>query len=134
LPGNRKHIILAGQEYSYVGTSKNQRAASTCEGAPSPATSLLLRCEAVPGSHSELVNNSGDTLQVVTSGSYGPEIANKPWSVTLTLDAKTLMPLSLDTDTWGLLNNEPTEVHESSTYTTEFVEPGSLSSTLFAPQ
>ena len=132
IPRNRGLFIVDGQEYSYVGNTEPQHwDAPSCEGISAPAVSLLLRCEGVAGTRSELIDDGGTRLRVVTTGNYGPDIANKPWSITLTLDANSLLPVSMESDLWALLNGEPYESHETATYTTELIERDSLPADLF---
>lgn len=131
-PKPRWLLVVDGLTYSYVGSSEpNHWEAPSCEGVSAPATSLLLSCQGVEGAHSELVDDSGDALRIVTTGSYGPDIDDKTWSITLTLDTESLLPIAKESDTWGLLNGQPYEVRETSTYTTEFVERDQLPEGLF---
>lgn len=128
----REVFVIDGQEYMYFGPNDPvQRDAPNCEGITAPALSLLLRCEGVAGSSSSLGEQSGQKVSIVTSGSYGEEVGNKPWTRTLTVDAESLMPISLESDLWAVLNNEPYQVHESWTYTTEFVDREDLQADLF---
>ncbi len=109
-PKGRKVLIVDGSAYSFVGgRDAGQWKAPSCEGISAPATSLLLGCQGVAGAHSELMNDGGKTLRIVTTGSDGPDIDNKPWSITLTLDADSLMPISGESDLWGLLNASRTK-------------------------
>lgn len=131
LPKDRKVVIVDGQAYAYVGNSEPvQWEAPSCEGITSPATSLLLRCERVE-SRAELVESGTGTLRIETTGSYGPDIANKSWTIALTIDEGSLMPLSSESNLWGLLNGEPYEINESQIYTTEFVEREDLPAGFF---
>jgi len=131
----RDVFVIEGQKHIYFGNNDPvQSEAPSCEGVTAPALSLLLRCEGVAGSVSTLGEQTGQIISIVTSGSYGEEIGSKPWTHTLTLEAESLMPLSLESDLWAVLNNEPYEVHESLTYTTEFVERKDLPVDLFDPK
>jgi hypothetical protein len=125
-------FIIDAEKYTDLGNGQpSQSEAPSCEGVTAPATSLLLRCEGVAGSRTELVESESGTLQIETTGSYGADIGNKPWTLTLTLDADSLMPLTLDSNLWGVLNDEPYEVNGKWAYTTELVEREDLPADLF---
>jgi hypothetical protein len=129
---HKKIIIHDGQKWFFVGlNAPNHAAAPNCEGVTAPATSLLLNCQEVGGAHSELSTSDSGKVKIVTTGSYGPDMENKPWTIALTLDANSLMPLSLESELWAVLNNEPYAVHESWTYTTELVDRRGLLADLF---
>jgi hypothetical protein len=131
IPEDRKTVVADGKAHSFVGNSDPVSwDAPSCEGTQAPATALLLRCEGVESS-TELVDSEAGTLRIEMSGSYGPDIANKTWTIALTFDADTLLPLSAESNLWGLLNNEPYESHETRTYSTEFIDRDDLPKDLF---
>jgi hypothetical protein len=131
---HQKIIVQNGQKWFFVGlVAPNHSDAPNCDGIAAPATSLLLGCEGLPASQSQLVGAGSQELQIKTTGTYA-SIGNKPWSITLTLDAQSLLPVSLDSDLWAELNGQPYEVHETQTYKTDFVDRDSLPTDFFEPK